>query len=65
MDRLGQVLLYRHDGQLVASFLIRRERAAVWLPGDVFWGDPLLIGGPATPHAAEAIGSALRKEASQ
>ena len=58
-DRLGQVLLYRESGALAAAFLIRRERAAAWIPGDVFWGDPLLIGGPASPDAAHKIGAHL------
>jgi len=59
VDRLGQVLLYTSRGVLVAAFLIRRERAAVWIPEGVFWGDPRLIGGPATPEAAEKIGRAI------
>ncbi|QJW98883.1 hypothetical protein [Frigoriglobus tundricola] len=59
VDRLGQVLLYGHSGALVAAFLIRRERAAAWVPGGVFWGDPRLIGGPATPGAGEKIGRAI------
>lgn len=58
-DRLGQVLLYKNDDRLVASFLVRRERAAAWAPGDVFWGDPVLIGGPPAPNAAREIGAAI------
>jgi hypothetical protein len=59
LDRLGQILLYEGDSNLVAAFLVHRKRAAVWLPGGVFWGDPALIGGPPTPHAALRIGSAI------
>lgn len=58
-DRLGQVLLYRATGELVASFLVRREKAAAWLPGGVFWGDSVLVGGPPTPDAAAKIGRAI------
>ncbi|HEY1189906.1 MAG TPA: hypothetical protein VGE74_19810, partial [Gemmata sp.] len=59
LDRLGQVLLYRGDGPLVAVFLVRRERAAAWCPGGTFWGDARLIGGPATPGAEQKIGRAI------
>jgi hypothetical protein len=60
VDRLGQVLLFRGDaGPLVAAFLVRRERAAAWAPGGVFWGDTRLIGGPATPDADKKIGQAI------
>ena len=59
IDRMGQVLLFREGGPLVAAFLIRRERAAAWIPGGVFWGDPRLIGGSATPDADKKIGQAL------
>lgn len=59
IDRMGQVLLFREGGPLVAAFLIRRERAAVWIPGGVFWGDPRLIGGSATPDADKKIGQAI------
>jgi hypothetical protein len=58
-DTLGQVLLYCHEGQLVAAFLVRREKAAVWIPEGVYWGDPALIGGPASPNAARRIGAAI------
>ncbi|MFO0805550.1 MAG: hypothetical protein U0791_20805 [Gemmataceae bacterium] len=60
-DRLGQVLVFRKSGILAASFLVRRDRAAAWCPGGVFWGEPSLIGGPPTPHAAEAIANSLTK----
>lgn len=60
VDRFGQVLLFRGDvGPLVAVFLVRRERAAAWIPSGVFWGDPRLIGGSATPDAARKIGQAI------
>ncbi|MDY3555907.1 hypothetical protein R5W24_005053 [Gemmata sp. JC717] len=59
VDRFGQVLLYNEDGRLAAAFLVRRERAAAWAPGGVFWGDARLIGSPATPDAARRIGLAL------
>ncbi|MBP3954684.1 hypothetical protein J8F10_05225 [Gemmata sp. G18] len=59
VDRLGQVLLSRRDGSLVAAFVVRRERAAAWIPGGVFWGDVRLIGGPATPDADKKIGRAI------
>ena len=58
-DSLGQVLLYRQEGQLVAAFLVRREKAAVWIPEGNFWGDPALIGGPPSPNAARKIGAAI------
>ncbi len=58
VDRLGQVLLFRHD-VLVAAFVVRRERVAAWIPGGVFWGDARLIGGPATPDADKKIGRAI------
>jgi hypothetical protein len=58
-DRLGQVLLYQSDGTPVAAFVVRRERAAAWIPGGVFWGEPSLIGGPATPDAERKIGQAI------
>jgi hypothetical protein len=59
-DRLGQVILYAGAGKQVASFLVRRERAAAWAPGGAFWGDPALIGGPPTPGADRIIGQAIR-----
>lgn len=59
LDRLGQVLLYA-KGELVAVFVVRRERAAAWIPGGVFWGTPALIGGPATPDAEKKIGRAIQ-----
>lgn len=60
LDRLGQVLLYRgENGPLVAVFLVRRERAAAWIPAGAFWGDARLIGGPATPDAGKKIGQAI------
>ena len=58
-DKLGQVLLFNHPGSLVAAFLVRRELAAAWIPGGVFWGDARLIGGPASPDAARKIGQAI------
>ncbi|MFO0826497.1 MAG: hypothetical protein U0792_25820, partial [Gemmataceae bacterium] len=58
LDRLGQVLLFAKQ-ELVAVFLVRRDRAAAWLPGGVFWGTPALIGGPATPDADKRIGRAI------
>jgi hypothetical protein len=60
MDRLGQVLLFRKN-ELVIAFLIRRERAAAYLPGGVFWGDASLIGSPPTPDADLKIGQALMR----
>jgi hypothetical protein len=60
VDRLGQVLLLRNPaGPVVAAFVVRRERAAAWAPGGTFWGDPRLIGGPATPDAARKIARAI------
>ena len=59
VDRLGQVLLFREDDSLAASFLVRRERFAAWSPGGVFWGDPMLIGGPPTENAAARFVAAL------
>ncbi len=60
VDRLGQVLLFRgSEGPLVAAFVVRRELVAAWIPGGVFWGDPRLIGGPATPDAGPKIGRAI------
>lgn len=59
LDRLGQVLLYRENGPLVAVFLVRRERAAAWVPSGAFWGDARLIGGPATPDAGKKIAQAI------
>ncbi|QEL19627.1 hypothetical protein [Limnoglobus roseus] len=51
-DRLGQVVLL--DGAMpVAAFLIRRERAAACGHGGIRWGDPVLLGTPPTPHAAQ------------
>jgi hypothetical protein len=59
VDRLGQVLLFTTGGRLVAAFVVRRERAAAWIPGGVFWGEPRLIGGPPTPGAEAKIGRAI------
>jgi hypothetical protein len=59
-DRLGQVLLFTEAGTLVAAFLVRRERWAVWAPGGVFWGDPALTGGPPSPAADEKLGRAIQ-----
>jgi hypothetical protein len=58
LDRLGQVLLFSPAG-LVAVFVVRREHAAAWVPGGVFWGEPALIGGPPTPDADRKIGRAI------
>jgi hypothetical protein len=59
VDRLGQVLLYRHGGGPVAAFAVYRARAAAWAPGGVFWGDPGLIGAPPTPDADRKVGAAI------
>jgi hypothetical protein len=59
LDRLGQVLLTTRTGDIVAVFLVRRGRAAAWLPAGVFWGDPALIGGGPSPDAEERIGRAI------
>lgn len=59
VDRLGQVLLFNGEG-LIATFLVRRERAAIWMPGGIFWGDPELIGGPSTPEADVKFGQAIQ-----
>ena len=65
LDRLGLVHLYGKSvahGDLVvivASFCIRRDLAAVWIPSGVFWGSAALIGGPPHPNAAELIGAAI------
>jgi hypothetical protein len=58
-DRLGQVLLLTAAGAVVASFVVRRDRAAAWLPGETFWGDATLIGGPPTANAYLAFGTAI------
>jgi hypothetical protein len=58
LDRLGQVLLFSPAG-LFAAFVVRRELAAAWIPGGVFWGHPGLIGGPPTPDADLKIGRAI------
>jgi hypothetical protein len=60
LDRLGQAVLYSRAGELIAAFLIRRERAAAWIPSGVYWGDPALIGGPPTPEAELKIGRAIQ-----
>jgi hypothetical protein len=60
LDRLGQVLLFTDLGALVAAFLVRRNKAAAWTPNGVFWGEPALIGGPATPDAPRKIGQAIQ-----
>lgn len=55
IDRLGQVVLM--GGSLVlASFLIRRESAAVISTIGDCWGDPVLLGYPSTPDAERRIG---------
>jgi len=58
-DRLGQVLLFATGPGLVLSVLVRRELAAVWAPGGMFWGNSALIGGAPTRDAARHIGAAL------
>jgi len=60
VDRLGQVILSMRDGTVVATVLVRRDRAAVWVPGGVYWGDTALIGGPPTPDAERTIGQAIQ-----
>lgn len=55
VDRLGQVVV-RSGRNGVASFLIRRDRAAVITPNDFRWGDPSLLGCAATPDAEKRIG---------
>ena len=60
VDRLGQVVLSTRDGVVVATVLVRRDRAAVWILGDVYWGAADLIGGPPTPDAEWKIGQAIR-----
>ncbi|OWK46343.1 hypothetical protein [Fimbriiglobus ruber] len=59
VDRLGQVLLFGSAGALKATFIVRRDKTAAWLPGGTFWGDPALIGGPPTPDAAQTFARAL------
>jgi hypothetical protein len=58
-DRLGQVLLATPAGEIVAAFLVRRGKAAAWLPAGAFWGEPALIGGAPTPDADQRIGRAI------
>jgi hypothetical protein len=58
-DRMGLIHLVAKNTTLVASFCIRRELAAAWIPGGVFWGSPALIGGPPHPDAARLIGEAI------
>jgi hypothetical protein len=58
VDRQGQVLLLAKN-EMIAAFLIRRERAAAWIPSGIFWGDIGLIGGPPTPDADLKIGQAI------
>jgi hypothetical protein len=53
------VLLFANN-ELIAAFVVRRERAAAWIPGGVFWGTPALIGGPATPDAEKKIGRVIQ-----
>lgn len=55
VDRLGQVVV-KVGPFVLASFLIRRERAAVIATNDFCWGDPVLLGCPATPDAEKRIG---------
>ncbi len=59
-DRFGQVLLLNRTHDLLAAFLIRREKVAAWTPAGGFWGDPALIGGAPTPNAAAALADAIQ-----
>jgi MoxR-vWA-beta-propeller ternary system domain bpX1 len=58
VDCLGQILLLAGK-EMIAAFLIRRDRAAAWIPGGIFWGDIGLIGGPPSPDAEAKIGRAI------
>jgi hypothetical protein len=61
VDRWGAVHLLWKQDRLVASFLVRRKKAAAWLPDGTYWGDASLIGGPPHPNAAARIGAALKE----
>ncbi|MBX3401160.1 MAG: hypothetical protein KF873_20700 [Gemmataceae bacterium] len=54
VDRLGQVLLMEKS-RILVSFLIRRDKAAAICSDGTSWGDPILLGYPATPQAAVKI----------
>lgn len=60
-DRLGQVILATRGGAVVATVLVRRDRAAVWAPDDVYWGAADLLGGPPTPNAESLIGQVIQE----
>ncbi|CAN5197553.1 hypothetical protein BH11PLA2_BH11PLA2_37460 [soil metagenome] len=58
-DRWGALHLLKREDYLVVSFLIRRDKAAAWIPDGTFWGDASLIGGPAHPNADSRIYQAM------
>jgi hypothetical protein len=59
VDRFSQVALFEHDGTLVCMFFAFRQQIAAWMPDGTCCGPADLLGRPATPGAAEAIGRAL------
>jgi hypothetical protein len=59
VDRMGQVVLTKLTGEVVAVFHVRREKLAAWIPDGTFWGDPALIGGPQTLGAAGKVADAI------
>jgi hypothetical protein len=59
VDRMGQIVLTKLTGEVVAVFHVRREKIAAWIPDGTFWGDPALIGGPETPGGARKITAAI------
>jgi hypothetical protein len=60
VDGLGQVSLLNDHGGLIAMLYVFRRRFAAWLPDGTRLGPSDLIGGPATPDAAERIAETLK-----
>ncbi len=61
VDCFGEVALFTGKGELVCMFFAFRQQIAVWMPDGTSYGPMSLLGRPATPHALEKIGVALRK----
>ena len=60
IDRYNHLAVLGRGGGLLCMFYVNRDEAAAWMPDGTCLGSRRLIGGEATPGAAERIASVLR-----
>ncbi len=59
IDRYNHLAVLRRGGGLLCMFYVNRDEAAAWMPDGTCCGSRRLIGGEATPGAAERIAAVL------